>query len=29
MRTAGRFLPWKKTAKAGNFLDLNGYKKYQ
>lgn len=29
MRAAGRFLPRKKTAKAGNFLDLNRNKKYQ
>jgi len=29
LRTAGRILPRKKTAKAGNFLDLDGYKKYQ
>lgn len=28
-RAAGRLLPRKKTAKTGNFLDLNGYKKYQ
>ena len=29
VRAAGRFLPRKKTAKAGNFLDLNRNKKYQ
>ena len=29
VRAAGRFLPRKKTAKAGNFLDLSRNKKYQ
>ncbi|MEE4242708.1 MAG: hypothetical protein V2I36_14670 [Desulfopila sp.] len=29
MRAVGRFLPGKKTAKAGNFLDLKRNKQYQ
>jgi hypothetical protein len=29
VRTAGRFLPWKKTAKTSNVLDPDANRRYQ